>query len=285
MYATTHEQASAVAPMCLDPAVPLLWLDATSLRVGLDPDHHVVLPHATPGTVDRLRAMRVTDDLRSPPRCEPALEDPSMLHRSLAGSGLLSCGGPWRPARTTWVQVVGAGVVATTVTTALQSLALGRCDSAPTPASMAPDLVVVAPDHGRGNSIADQLQARGITHLWAHLRDGRAVVGPLVDPGRTACLRCHDLFRTAGDPAWPDLTVQWEQAPPAPVSPSVTLLAGLVVRQVHQWLVGQAQAGWGATLEERPTGTVDWELWPMHPDCGCALGPVQRPSKVRVDTQ
>lgn len=285
MDTTTDHQRPDGAPTCLDPAVPLMWLDTTRLRVGLDPNHHVVIPHATCHTVDRLREMRTSDDLRGSARCEPAAEDPSMLHRLLAEAGLLSCSGPWRPASTTWVQVVGQGSVAAAVARALQSLVLGRCDSAPTPASMAPDLVVVAPDHGRGDGIAAQLQARGITHLWAHLRDGRAVVGPLVEPGLTACLRCHDLFATARDPAWPDLTRQWEQAAPAPVSPSVTLLAGLVVRQVHQWLVGQGLASWGARLEERPTGTVEWERWPMHPDCGCALGPAQSAARPRVDTR
>jgi hypothetical protein len=285
MYLTTHDQRPAEEPTCLDPAVRVLWLDSTRLRVGLDPDHHVVVPHATRGTVDRLRGLKVSDDLRRSPGRQVAADDPAMLHRRLAEAGLLACGGPWRPARTTWVQVVGSGTVATTVTTALQTLTLGRCDSAPTPASMAPDLVVIAPDQGRGDAVAAELQARGITHLWAHLRDGRAVVGPLVEPGRTACLRCHDLFHAARDPAWPALAVQWEQAPPAPVGPSVTLLAGLVVRQVHQWLVGQSGAGWGATLQESPTGAVDWQIWPMHPDCGCAAVPAARPCRTRVDTQ
>ncbi len=285
MYATTDGHDPTGAPTCLDPSVPLLWLDETRLRVGLDPGHHVVLPRATASTVETLRGMRVSDDLRPVPGSEPPGEELSSLHRDLAAADLLTCGGPWRPAATAWVQVVGSGTVATTCTTALQTLGLGRCDSAPTLASMTPDLVVVAPDHGRGDGIAAHVQARGITHLWAHLRDGRAVVGPLVEPGVTACLRCHDLHLRARDPAWSNLLVQWEQASPASVGPSVTLLAGLVVRHVHQWLVGQARAGWGATLEESPTGTVEWRLWPMHPDCGCGTGPSSRPSTSRVDTR
>ena len=285
MYARTDGPTPAHAPTCLDPAVPLLWLDPTRLRVGLDPRHHVVLPHATASTVETLRTMRVSDGLRPESGTAPGGDALSSLHGRLAAMDLLACGGPWRPAATTWVQVVGSGAVATTVTTALQSLGLGRCDSAPVLASMTPDLVVVAPDNGRGDAFAAHLQARGITHLWAHLRDGRAVVGPLVAPGVTACLRCHDLHRTALDPAWSDLMVQWEQACPASVGPSVTLLAGLVTRQVHQWLVGQARAGWGATFEESPTGTVEWQLWPMHPDCGCGAGPAARSSTSRVDTR
>jgi hypothetical protein len=266
------EECPSDAPACLDPAVPLLWRDTTTLQVGLDPAQHVVLAGASQRTVDTVREMRASDDLRAPWR-EPDGDRRLRLHRRLTEAGLLSCGGPWRAARRTWVQVVGSGVVASAVVSALAHLDLERCDSAPTPSSMAPDLVVVAPDHGRGDQVAEHLMSRGTTHLWAHLRDGRAVVGPLVEPGLTACLRCHDLSLAGEDEAWPDLLVQWQQSAPRSLSPSVTLLAGLVVRQVHQWLVGREHACRGATVHETALGTVEWRQWPIHPACGCVWAP------------
>ena len=40
-------------------------------------------------------------------------------------------------------------------------------------------------------------------HLPVRMRDGIGVVGPLVLPGRTACLRCLELQRCGRDPGWP----------------------------------------------------------------------------------
>ena len=42
-------------------------------------------------------------------------------------------------------------------------------------------------------ALVDELRARGLAHLAVRLRDGVGVVGPLVYPGRTACLGCLDL--------------------------------------------------------------------------------------------
>ena len=39
-------------------------------------------------------------------------------------------------------------------------------------------------------------------------RDGTGIVGPLVVPGLTSCLRCADLQRCDRDECWPQLAAQ-----------------------------------------------------------------------------
>ena len=68
-----------------------------------------------------------------------------------------------------------------------------------------PDLVVLAPVGHADELDAAALRRDGVPHLLAEVRDTVGVVGPLVLPGRSACLRCLDLVRTDRDPGWPGL--------------------------------------------------------------------------------
>ena len=45
-------------------------------------------------------------------------------------------------------------------------------------------------------------------HLAVTASEAIGVVGPLVVPGSTACLRCLDFFRAGSDPAWPLILAQ-----------------------------------------------------------------------------
>jgi bacteriocin biosynthesis cyclodehydratase domain-containing protein len=51
-------------------------------------------------------------------------------------------------------------------------------------------------------------QVRHRPHLPVVIRETTAVLGPLVLPGRTPCLRCVELTRGDRDPAWPVLAAQ-----------------------------------------------------------------------------
>ncbi|NLV81092.1 MAG: TOMM precursor leader peptide-binding protein [Rhodococcus sp.] len=117
------------------------------------------------------------------------------------------------------------------------------------------------------------LMAHDITHLTVRVRDGRGLVGPLVAPGRTSCLRCADLARTDADPAWPRLAAQlWRRIGHADRA-TTQVTAALALRQLDPILGG------GRT--STPTavdGTVEVDLrtyrfetrrWRPHPDCSC----------------
>ena len=74
-----------------------------------------------------------------------------------------------------------------------------------------PDLVVLTrpalPD------LADGLIRDRVPHLAVWAGEAVGVVGPLVRPGRSACLRCVDLRKADADPQWPKILAQATFAP------------------------------------------------------------------------
>lgn len=117
-------------------------------------------------------------------------------------------------------------------------------------------------------------------HLFVATYAERAVVGPLVVPGRTGCLRCRHLHRRDADPAWPVVAVQWTQA----VSSLTTLpIDPLLARMAAGWAVLLARTwvdlphdidtwgGWSLELS-LPLGDPRVVDCPPHPLCGCRWG-------------
>lgn len=169
------------------------------------------------------------------------------------------------------VVVVGDGAVADEVRSALGAAGLR-----------------VVPDHATFAVLADaphpDVPARfddptqDLPHLHVGVLGARAVVGPLVVPGSTSCLRCAHLHRRDADPAWPLLSVQWAHAVPAmPVPPRDPLLTRLAAAHAAQ-LVGawtdlpdQPETWSGFALEiALPLAMTTRRDRPPHPLCGCA---------------
>src|SRR5258707_1238542 len=69
-----------------------------------------------------------------------------------------------------------------------------------------PDLAVLT--DGYPPELPGTLVAGAVAHLTAAASEAIGVVGPLVIPGRTACLSCVDLARSDRDPAWPLILAQ-----------------------------------------------------------------------------
>ncbi len=136
--------------------------------------------------------------------------------------------------------------------------------------------VVLAPDVycGPAPAVEAALIATRAPYVISGVRETRGIVGPLVLPGRTSCARCHDLFRTDRDPAWPLIAAQLS----SPRSSSITAcgvelataIAAVTAGQLHDHLAGRCAGVLGATLE---IGLPDWQMhrraWRIHPDCGC----------------
>jgi hypothetical protein len=137
----------------------------------------------------------------------------------------------------------------------------------------APAIVVLAPTRGTGRDDAAVLVRAGVTHLLVRVVETSAVVGPLVVPGRTSCLRCHDLHRTDRDPAWPRILAQIERDPPGSAACDVTLaaLAGaLAAQQALAHVDGFVPTTADGTVEIRlPDGMPRRRSWRPHPACGC----------------
>src|SRR5215217_3579448 len=90
---------------------------------------------------------------------------------------------------------------------ALRRVAPEVHSGAPPPGSR-PDLVVLASLDPVDTMLRTALAGGRVPHLVAGVRETTAVVGPLVLPGRTGCLRCADLHRADRDPAWPVVAAQ-----------------------------------------------------------------------------
>lgn len=141
-----------------------------------------------------------------------------------------------------------------------------------------PDLVVLASGRDDVRDRARRHVLEGTAHLLVEVRDATGVVGPLVLPGRTPCLRCLDLTRSDLDPAWPVLAHQLpaagegEHGCDGPLALAVAAQAAMQVLAMADGTA--APATLGGTLE---MALPDWRwrrrTWPLHADCGCAAGP------------
>ena len=108
-------------------------------------------------------------------------------------------------------------------------------------------------------------------------RGGEAigVVGPLVIPGRSACLRCLDLARTDRDPAWPLILAQMAGRRPDPPACDATLAAAVAAQATAQAMAFVDRPGRTGPVSN---GTLElvlpaWQwrrrTWLPHPACTC----------------
>lgn len=117
--------------------------------------------------------------------------------------------------------------------------------------------------------------ALDIPHLAVAASGPSAVIGPLVLPGRTSCLRCRDLHLADADPAWPRIAVQWSSRAPGPVAAGLAQLAGAwAALQVLALVDAGPRAVHVPTLEgalvvRLPATEISRESRPAHPLCGC----------------
>ena len=147
-------------------------------------------------------------------------------------------------------------------------------DTTPLPIGERAQLTVLAVDGPVPEERLSTLHAADAPYLAVLLGIDHGVVGPLVLPGLTSCLRCADLHRADRDPAWSALAVQLtvgRRHGPASAVAAATVVAGVAAQQALTFLDGGEPDCIDATIELR---LPDWRLrrrsWPPHPDCGCA---------------
>lgn len=187
------------------------------------------------------------------------------------------------------VWVVGSSRLATATRAALDTAGL---QVEPTGSTSLPDplpssgLVLLVGDDLVGAPAASVLLGAGVPHLAAVAGADRAVVGPLVVPGRSACLRCLELHRTDRDPLWPTVAAQLALPPPARGEATLTeLVAHLVALQACCWVdQRRTPASLGATLTVTlPDGLTTRRAWSAHPRCGCSWLAASLPATLAAD--
>jgi bacteriocin biosynthesis cyclodehydratase domain-containing protein len=148
-----------------------------------------------------------------------------------------------------------------------------EADCLPAPFGEPTDLIVLADDEPTDADRRDALHARGRTHLLVRLGGDHGVVGPLVIPGLTSCLRCADLHRLDRDPAWNALAAQLSVPHRTSGTSEValaTVIAGIAAQQALDFLDGGHPDTVDGTLEmHRPDYRVRRRSWPAHPECDC----------------
>jgi bacteriocin biosynthesis cyclodehydratase domain-containing protein len=123
--------------------------------------------------------------------------------------------------------------------------------------------------------LAAQLLDTGLAHLPVRIRDGRGVIGPLVIPGQTSCLRCADLIRRDHDADWPFLAAQLlgriGHARPTAVAATAAFALDQLDAVCRAHAARRESAIHNATLElDLESLRLARRLWPRHSACACA---------------
>jgi len=178
------------------------------------------------------------------------------------------------------IRVHGGGRIGGGIASLLATSGVGRVTRADTgddapelPDRARPDLAVLV---GRPPlELRASLMREQIPHLAVSADEAIGIVGPLVIPGRTACLRCIDLTRSDRDPAWPLILAQLSGRSPDPLAcdaPLAAAVAAQAAARVLAFIDGAADAGavTNGTLELVLPGW-QWRrrTWPRHQDCSC----------------
>ncbi|MER7501842.1 ThiF family adenylyltransferase [Nonomuraea pusilla] len=135
-----------------------------------------------------------------------------------------------------------------------------------------PDLVVLAPVEPLDGLLVNELLELGIPHLLASAFEGHGSVGPLVLPGRTACLHCLDLARRDRDPGWAMVTARLGGFPPGEIACGTalaTLVAAEAAGHALAHIDGQEPAVTNRTVDVMPDWHWKSEGWSNHPQCRC----------------
>lgn len=262
----------------LRPGAPLLRRDATHLQVGTSPG--IVL-------VDRpglLPLLRLLDGVRDSGRIAQVVSDripelvaelPGLLNELLASGAIVDASSPVQPRRSAYrvgfETDPGAKVVVDATHGVLAAAGLTHVGVTD------PHLLVIAtvgePDRAR----FDRATLLGIPHLPVVVDEDRVRLGPLVRPGLSPCIHCHDLHRTLWDRAWPALLLQLGRpgsgVVAGAVDPATACAAGVEIAvDVLAHLDGHRARTIGHCLhvgprhDERVQRSV-----PFHPVCSCDL--------------
>lgn len=264
----------------IDPTLATVTRAGGELQLGWDPERAVLVrpPHGLNAT-ELAVLLKLTDGTRN---CAELADAAGVLTAELvelfgvlAGAGLLGWTAPSQ--RVSAVHVHGQGPLSDAI---WQGLAVGG--AAPTRSyrrfdigSGCPQLVVLADDLVTDPCLISELVSSHVNHLSVRLRDGIGLVGPLVLPGRTSCLRCADLHRSDQDPEWPMVAAQLLGRVGHGSAASVRATTGFALGQIELLLdVGSrrraAPRTINATIDVDPRqAELRRRVWSPHPRCGC----------------
>jgi bacteriocin biosynthesis cyclodehydratase domain-containing protein len=175
------------------------------------------------------------------------------------------------------VRIHGGGKVGAALTDLLAASGVGQvgpAESRPGRArSAVPDLAVLIGRYSQ--ELQADLMREQIPHLAVSAGEAIGMVGPLVLPGSSACLRCLDLARADRDPAWPLILAQLAGREPDPPACDAPLAAAVAAQAAFQALalIDRARPAAAVTSGTLELVLPGWQwrrrTWPPHPRCSC----------------
>jgi bacteriocin biosynthesis cyclodehydratase domain-containing protein len=254
--------------------------DSEAIRAVLDcldgfSDRDAVVDAAAARGVDRpaceqaLAALMERGLVQDADVCRPPdVSEPTWAAWSLLAGAGADAAEIDRSRRSTTAAVQGDGLVADEIRRQLPRAHVSVCQ----PGSSA-DVVVLAADFEPARADADAALSADQPHLWACVRDSVGLVGPLVIPGATACLRCVDAARADVDPAWPTLLDAVTSLRPVVAAVDEALaasVAALAVQEVAVYASGRGPQTLNGLIElPYGFGPVQRVAVSQHPRCGC----------------
>jgi hypothetical protein len=252
----------ALARPVLRPGLHVVRRDDAHLQVGLDPPDRLVL-RDLPGLHDALTGHQRT----------PRTEVRQVLDQLVEGGWIVDAGSVGRAAQEEAARRPPLALVADPLLTD----ALTRvCATAGLRLDRAAETRLVATVGEPRRGLSDQLVRDDAAHLWLAVLPRTVRIGPFVEPGRTACLRCVDAHLGDGDARRATVLHQLEELPAAPYGGwdplLVQLAAAWAVRDVVRRLDGRPPALRSASVTVSVELEVTRRDWLRHPHCGCAWG-------------
>jgi bacteriocin biosynthesis cyclodehydratase domain-containing protein len=279
----------------LDPAMPVLMRPDGIVQVGWDPRRAMLVRPpdglSSAALADLLRAMQTgigVGDLHALAVNRGAVDTAAVndLVASLAEAGIVTTDS--RPAdlpvRRTSIRIHGRGPLSDLMAGALRCSGARVRNSSLSHAGVNPrntDLVILADNLIADPRVVRALHDAGVPHLPVRVRDGTGLVGPLVIPGATSCLRCADLHRSDKDAAWPALAAQLRNAVGNADRATFLATAALALNQVDRVIRAVREADGRDRVTEPPptlnttlefdvkTGSTVSRRWTKHPRCQC----------------
>lgn len=274
----------------LNPAMPVLMRPDGVVQVGWDPRRAVLVRPPRGLTADSLAAL--LRDLQSRVEMSALLaradaagladrDEFAELIRQLIAANIVTIERRRRRTRSASIRVHGRGPLSDLLVSGLRcSGARVRHTSHGCSGVTADeaDLVVLSDNLIVDPRLLRELHTEGTPHLPVRVRDGTGVVGPMVIPGVTSCLRCADLHRSDHDDAWPAVAAQLRDTIGSADRATMLGTAALAINQVDR-VVRVLHTGGehssdppalDTTLEfDVGTGSVLARRWRRHPRCSC----------------
>lgn len=268
----------------LSAAKPVLSRPDGTVQVGWDPRRAVVV-HPPPGVsagvlAELLRALQSAATLSELQKLaanhgaeESVVSD---LVTQLVSDGVVTVATP-RDTRAASIRVHGSGPLSDLLIASLRCSGVRlRQSSRPHAGAGGADLAVLTDYLVADPRVVHDLHEAAVPYLPVRLRDGTGLVGPLVIPGVTSCLRCADLHRSDRDDAWPAVAAQLCRTVGTADRATVLATVALALNEIDQVLRGvrgdraAPPSTLDTTLEFDVTkGAIVARRWSRHPRCAC----------------